>query len=255
MDSQLEQYLRRCCVRIGSSALGTGFFVQPGRVLTCAHVVSDQFPSRAVQLGDTFRAFWLDRPLRATVRRLTDDSYPDLAELDVVTEDGGPVDAPYVRLGTEHQVGDPCYVPAYSERRPSGDAEDLRVGATVDRRSSSESAVAEQPGIKLAFGQIAPGFSGAPVVNRRTAAVCAMVQWTRDPHSNLGGIGLPVSAIERYFPDLVAANAAFHAANRAWDDAWRVVRPDHRGIDFTEERQRHPRLVGRTHMLARLDSD
>src|SRR5487761_600148 len=42
MAERLEDLLRACTVRVtGGPAPGAGFFVAPGKVLTCAHVIGD----------------------------------------------------------------------------------------------------------------------------------------------------------------------------------------------------------------------
>lgn len=70
--------------------------------------------------------------------------------------------------------------------------------------------------LKLKRGQVAHGFSGAPLLNLRSAGVCALVDSTRDARSDLGGFGVPVAAFLGALPGLAERNAAFHERNRRW---------------------------------------
>jgi hypothetical protein len=44
---------------------------------------------------------------------------------------------------------------------------------------------------KLRAGQVVGGFSGGPLLNRRTGGVCAMVDSSRGERTDLGGFGIP----------------------------------------------------------------
>jgi len=73
----LVQHVGRCVVRFPrerTHAAGTGFFVGPGLVLTCAHVLGDQ-----AMVGQAVQANWAGRPYAGKVKALTVRPYPDLA--------------------------------------------------------------------------------------------------------------------------------------------------------------------------------
>src|SRR5262249_39804377 len=84
----LQDHFERCLVQVlvGGEHSGTGFFVGPGKVLTCAHVVD---PDRQV------RVVWEEgRPASAQIlRRLPEQGagnpypYPDLCLLQVPLQD------------------------------------------------------------------------------------------------------------------------------------------------------------------------
>src|SRR5713101_1040919 len=80
MTQSLYDLLRVCTVRIAVPKVsqGTGFFVAPGIVLTCAHVIE------AAQKGNTpIEVSWNGQTAQAHIQELRNVSYPDLALLQV----------------------------------------------------------------------------------------------------------------------------------------------------------------------------
>jgi len=77
-EKGLDDLLRSCTVRIKAGTIGTGFFVAPGLILTCAHVVkkakSEELP---------INIHWKDQDYPVQVKSLLPDTYPDLALLSV----------------------------------------------------------------------------------------------------------------------------------------------------------------------------
>ena len=78
MDNRLYELLRQCTLRIavaGKGHQGTGFFVAPGLILTCAHVVRDARPG-------AIDVFWNGQsyPVRLKAYQPAPDG-PDLALL------------------------------------------------------------------------------------------------------------------------------------------------------------------------------
>ena len=65
MEQQLYELLRQCTVRVsvsGKTGHGTGFFVAPGLILTCAHVV------KAAQSDTTLiEVYWNDQRYPAQI--------------------------------------------------------------------------------------------------------------------------------------------------------------------------------------------
>ena len=73
----LEQLLQHSTVRIGSpQAGGTGFFVAPGLILTCAHVVADEHSQNA-----NVDVWWRDEHSACSIVSFHAGPYPDLALL------------------------------------------------------------------------------------------------------------------------------------------------------------------------------
>jgi Trypsin-like peptidase domain len=98
MTERLEDLLRACTVRVlGGPMPGAGFFVAPGTVLTCFHVIGDsqaltvrwerdgQPPVEVPVSGRALVVADRGRPIPAL-----DRDYPDIAVLEVAGLDGHP---------------------------------------------------------------------------------------------------------------------------------------------------------------------
>ena len=91
MTERLEDLLRACTVRVlGGPMPGAGFFVAPGKVLTCFHVIGDS-PAAVVRWERDGRPP-VEAPVTGTVLVLVDRGrpipaldrdYPDIAVLEV----------------------------------------------------------------------------------------------------------------------------------------------------------------------------
>ena len=220
----LESLLERCTVKLsvsGKSGWGTGFFVAPGKILTCAHVVKDagtepvkvSYQNQQDIAEATVSGFFLD-PF-------------DLALLELVE----PIpNHPCVYLDastSQEQViqsNDELYTYGYPDDFPQGGPVTTACeGLTGDR----------PPLIKFKQGQIRPGLSGSPLLNRRTSKVCGIVKFTRDRSNDLGGGAVPVPAILSKFSELESLQTQFH-------------KQDHRWQDLLPKTRCSPRLVGLT---------
>ncbi|HEX2039324.1 MAG TPA: tetratricopeptide repeat protein [Acidimicrobiales bacterium] len=203
----------------GGRFRGTGAFVAPRTVLTCAHVVHDG-EVRVAWQGITAGAdVSFAAPPLSTVADPAHYPLPDLALLSI--EEHPQLEGhPCVLLGVEVpalDVDDPLYLAGYTVEHSEGRA--TPTGATVDFESPiTEDGVTFH---KLKNGQVAAGFSGAPLLRRRTKAVCAVVESTRDRRADLGGFAVPVAALGETASTVMAANEAFHAADRRWREAAR----------------------------------
>ncbi|MGB5710880.1 MAG: hypothetical protein WBM44_08200, partial [Waterburya sp.] len=69
--------------------------------------------------------------------------------------------------------------------------------------------------------QVQPGFSGAPLLNRRTGKICGLIKRSRDIYTSLGGRGVSTKIIFEYFPELkptaIPDNPFNHLAGRIED--------------------------------------
>ena len=210
----LLELFARCVVRVevDGTFRGTGFYVAPGEVLTCAHVVHG---GTTITIGDG----WLAEPLTALLH--PDDPrarrfypQPDAVLLHVPD---APAGHPCVPL-TDQQPAttDPLQLSAWvrSDHAPGAVARSgaaLRLETTFDQDGWTL--------YQLREGQVIKGFSGGPVLNRRTGQVCALIDATRAERSDLGGFGVPIGAIATLDPELLARNAAFHAGDPGWAGA------------------------------------
>src|SRR5690349_6858956 len=83
MEQQLYELLHQCTVRIsvsGKTGHGTGFFVAPGLILTCAHVLKG-----AQSDTPSIEVYWDGQSYPAQIIRILQDS--DLALLQVSLSD------------------------------------------------------------------------------------------------------------------------------------------------------------------------
>ncbi len=202
--SQLEELLQQCTVKLtipGRMGWGTGFFVAPGWILTCAHVVQEA-KGQPIQVRWQSQENWA----QAVVQRSSPTPH-DLALLRVTL----PIDTnpPCVYLDEEIRSRDPLYLFGYPDQDfPNG------CPATF----SCEGLTGDDPLlIKFALGQVRPGMSGSPLLNQRTGKVCGIVKFTRDRTIDLGGGATPTSVIFQHFPDLQQQNAQFHQQDTRWN--------------------------------------
>lgn len=214
----LVALLRGCVVRLEEhdKVLGTGFFVAPGEVLTCAHVVHSHPGVRAV---------W------------SEDCYPvaDVTALPALGEDDPAAgfyplpDAALVRL-EDPPENHPCAALDLREPALGPPADVLRLeGFTVGEHAAAavvaSGATTHYEGpldegdwrlLKLKDGQVLGGFSGAPLLNIRTGGVCAIVESSRGERSELGGFGVPLAGVLPDLPGLAERNGAHHAGDDSW---------------------------------------
>jgi Trypsin-like peptidase domain len=201
--NQLEDLLQQCTVKLTiSGQRGTGFFVAPGSILTCAHVV-DGAGESPIQVMWNNQENWA----QAIVVRLLPKPY-DLALLKVDIPIGA--NPPCVYLSSEIQSRDPLYLFGYPDKDfPNGCPATFGCeGLTGD----------DPPIIKFASGQVRPGMSGSPLLNQRTGNVCGIVQFTRDRSFDLGGGAIRTSVILAKFPELLEQQQSFHQQDRRWSN-------------------------------------
>ncbi|MEQ8962187.1 MAG: serine protease, partial [Coleofasciculus sp. C2-GNP5-27] len=208
--SRVENLLQQCTVKLslpGRMGWGTGFFVAPEWILTCAHVVK-KAEREPVQVRWQTQENWS----QAVVEELRPDPY-DLALLRVTL----PTDdyPPCVYLDGAIQSRDLLYLFGYPDQ-------EFDNGSPVT--FNCEGLTGDEPGlIKFKLGQVRPGMSGAPLLNQRTGKVCGMVKFTRDRSFDLGGGAVPTTAILQQLPQLRELQQQFHQRDRRWRDL--VLKP------------------------------
>jgi hypothetical protein len=208
----IYERLQLCAVKIGrptAAQQGTGFFVLPGLLLTCRHVVvgADGRPLANIPIRTS-----LGKEINVRDCKISATPDPDLALLSVDLRDHACVlldrtvnpDSPLFGYGF------PATSAIVRGEPVTGKAEGWRVEQTGQ---------AEQRLLKFKEGQILPGMSGAPLLNQDTQRVCAVLKRTRDERSALGGLGIPISAAFELFPDLEERHREYHARDQSWFDA------------------------------------
>jgi len=215
----LVAHLRRCCLRVMGERPGCGFFVAPQLLITCAHVVGDEVPvgSRlelspwgAGGAAAGVEGAQSSLPPRAEV--LAIDAADDLALLKLVAGD-----YPHVALDGEVRLGDPLVAIGFPQegQRLELDQFTAEFEAEVPFAEASGQGPA---GVELKFkgGQVRHGFSGGPLLNRRTWRVIGVVAVTLDARSPRGGFAKPLACIESL---LAKAGQARPRLDSRWTDA------------------------------------
>ncbi len=207
MAQSLYELLHDCVVRIALPKVsqGTGFFVAPGVILTCAHVIE------AAHKGNTpIEVSWNGQTVTAQIQEFRDTVYSDLALLQV------------------HLSNHPCVL-LHGGAEPFGelysdgyDFESGRVSTTFDCEGWAGE---KQELLKFKLGRVRPGMSGSPLLNRETGCVCGIVQITLDRNIDLGGKALLSQVVFREFPVLEARQKQFHQQDRRW---WDLLTPQQR---------------------------
>lgn len=223
MDNQLEDLLRACTVRItGYSVSGTGFFVAPGRVMTCAHVIGDSIdlavrwdrdnqPQLKVRASRTVTVLaGRGHPIPA----LTWD-YPDIGVLEVDGLEGHPC----VRLDRNWPAQQDSFLVFGYPREGGG--EEL-TPARLDYRGPH--GIKPTAHLDLASDRIKPGMSGAALLNLRTGGVCGVVVASKNTAAPLGALAVPWRDIVADLAEVSAANQAFHKRDHRWRDAFSAYR-------------------------------
>ncbi len=241
MEEQLYKLFHQCTLRIaipGKEGYGTGFFVAPGLILTCAHVIGDK-PS-----GD-IEAHWNGQAYPAQITSCDVDH--DLALLSVSIKEH-----PCVLLREEVSPFDSLYCYGYTDQYSAGEPATFSLEGKVGDEGAQ---------LKFKSGQVRPGLSGSPILNTRTGGVCGVVQLSRGRESDLGGRAIPTTVVLRTFPELTSLQQRFHQQDQRWMSHLSSARNEKIRkvlIDQSEYvRDRLSRFVGReqelTEIRARLD--
>lgn len=249
MADALEDLLRECTVRVlGGPMPGAGFFVAPGLVLTCMHVIGDS-PTLTVRWErDSAQAREAEVAGRVAVLNDRGRPIPDLAcdypDIAIIKVEGLGAN-PCVGIDQEwpSQV-DSFLVFGYPEE---GGAIQLTPATLTYRGTHGHQPTAY---LDLASDTIKPGMSGSAVLNLHSGAVCGVVVASKHVAHPDGALAIPWTAIEEDLREVLAANRAFHLEDRRWKAAVAARRG--------RLRFRLPRVVshftGREELLAQLEA-
>ncbi|GAC1378034.1 MAG: hypothetical protein NVS4B7_00230 [Ktedonobacteraceae bacterium] len=203
MASSLYDLLYACVVSVSIPAKktkGTGFFVAPGKILTCAHVVeSAQTNNVSIEVA------WNGQTLPAQIQQCCDALYPDLALLQVDITNN-----PCVLLYGGAEPYNRLYSYGYPDLEPKGASTTFACEGWIDGEKKEI--------LRFKEGQARPGMSGSPLLNWETGGVCGIVQSTRDRSSDLGGKAMLSKVIFREFPELEERQKQYHQQHREWVD-------------------------------------
>lgn len=219
----LTALLSRCVVRVDGdgSFRGSGFFVTPTEILTCAHVVHGCDEISVAWDGGRSAAVIAEKlpPLDSGDPRERFFPFPDVALLQTADPaDGQPCVQLDPALPAQGPPPDVLHLVAWT-------ADEYAPGAVVRTSAAFEYEGPLLPGgnqlMKLKNGQVAHGFSGGPLLNTHTGGVCGLVDSTRDARSALGGFGVPFAGFAASLPGLLSRNGQYHATDARWRRAFR----------------------------------
>ncbi|EEP69689.1 ppGpp synthetase [Micromonospora sp. ATCC 39149] len=178
VEASWEELLHAATVAIevpspsgGAPGRGTGFLVAPATVATCAHVLADDGqPVAGTALGRVVAA-----GVSLTLRVVPDAVFRTRAGLDLallaVDQSAPSAELTPVLSSPVVSVGDALW--AYGH--PDGMFRSGQPATFVYEGQSRRSEDDPLRLLRLRGTPVTPGFSGSPVVNRRTGAVCGMI--------------------------------------------------------------------------------
>ncbi|WP_159425475.1 bifunctional trypsin-like peptidase domain-containing/SEL1-like repeat protein [Streptomyces sp. fd1-xmd] len=207
LRKEILSLLERCTVQVhGPNFAGTGFFIAPGVVLTCAHVLKDA--------GSQPSILWEGRHLHvADTKRIPAEpgkgdfySFPDLGLIQI--ED--PPTHPYVRLASQDpSMGSVVFAVGFSSYTIERGLVH-RDGLAVTVASSSSSY------LRVKDDQVVRGLSGSPVIDPASGRVCGVMKASRHVQDQRGGWIVPASAIAEYLPAEFHLNSAGKEMAEDW---------------------------------------
>jgi|GEM_PF-1383476 len=197
--TDITELLQQCTLRVSvGGGQGTGFFVAPQLILTCAHVV-------ASANSETIHVFWQsqNQHYTASLEKILPEDYLDLAILKLNTPD---LNHPCINFESLYpQLNDDLYSYGYTQDYPDGESATFKYEGESTKNNSLL--------FKLKGGQANFGASGSPLLNLRTGKVCGILNISRNTNTDLGGRAVPVSIIFAQFPELAELNQRFHQNN------------------------------------------
>jgi hypothetical protein len=193
---------------------GSGFWIAPALVLTCAHVVPAG-PGVTVEVG------WDEHVLAGMV---TDQlpaaggvglwPFPDLA---IVQVSDSP-DHPCVWL-SEHVPTDGAALAAFGHSGAMG--EGLQQ-ARIDGRLSGWHSFGEGRFWQFKGNELVAGMSGGPVLDLAAGVVCGLVTMTIEQGADRGGYLVPLDGLRRLpaarWQEVLVAHDRFHAGDTGWTE-------------------------------------
>jgi len=202
----IQDFLIDCTVRVETGGRrGTGFFIAPGLVLTCAHLIEDaqsgDYPSSGVDV------YWSGQRYEARMIRYGASPSPNLAVLETDLKVH-----PCAYLFESLRPDDRFYACGFSGEE-GDDALRLLLEGVEDTGST----------LKLKSVPRDSSLSGAPVLNLRTGGVCAILNTAAGLSADWEGRAIPASTFADLFPDIQAIHDRNHEAESPWFDCSGIV--------------------------------
>ncbi len=182
-NSSFQRLLQESTLRLTIlNNYGTGFFVAPGFVLTCKHVLGGVSNIE----NCIIKANWNGKEVAAKVVSFLENDDIALLSIDLVNH-------PCVFLDKQEvEIGQTLYTYGYPEKERDGNSASPTSEGLSDRGRL----------LTLKGSNIRPGFSGSPLLNLTTKKVCAMIAKERqvlipgtDVREPIGGQAIPADII------------------------------------------------------------
>jgi len=191
-NSSFQMLLQESTLRLTIlNNYGTGFFVAPGFVLTCKHVLGEVSNIE----NCIIKANWNGKEVAAKVVSFLENDDIALLSIDLVNH-------PCVFLDKQEvEIGQILYTYGYPEKKRDGDSASPTSEGLSDRGRL----------LTLKGSNIRPGFSGSPLLNLTTKKVCAMTAKERkafipgtDVREPIGGQAIPADIIISSWAKLIS---------------------------------------------------
>jgi hypothetical protein len=223
-EQRLRQLLRDCLVQIDSAdgqAAGSGFFVAPGYVLTCSHVVMREAPSAVT--GRWHGVRWSGAVVYSSPHPPPGDDggdegttiwpEPDLAIIHLE----GNLTHPCVRLGA-HEPEEGSRMVAAGRPQPFGDAPSDFLSATMEYTGKFTYLM------RLKNERFGPGMSGGPVLDLSTGEVCGVAKLAGPQQDGYAvPIRLAYDLIGDVTDEMLRSHDRYHDDHRDWAFAQRAL--------------------------------
>lgn len=189
-NSTFQILLQECTLRLNSQDdYGTGFFVAPGFVLTCKHVIGKS------HRGSFIKANWNGKEVAAKVVSFLENYDIALLSVDLVNH-------PCVLLDKQEvEIGQRLYTYGYPDKE--------RDGASASPKSEGLSDKGRL--LTLSGSNIRSGFSGSPILNIKTQKICGMTAKDRQRQilgtgvtEPIGGQAIPADIIISSWHELIS---------------------------------------------------
>jgi hypothetical protein len=215
-EQRLRQLLRDCLVQVDGAdgePAGSGFFVAPGYVLTCSHVVMRQEPS--LVSGQWHGGPWSGRIVYASPPGGAGEAIWPEPDLAVIRLDDD-ISHPCVRLGSrEAQEG--ARVVAAGRQQPFGDVPGDFFSATMEYTGMFRY-------LMHLDKRLGRGMSGGPVLDLGTGEVCGVAKLA-GPQQD--GYAVPSQLVAALPGDvageMLRGHDRYHDMNHDWPSAQRVL--------------------------------
>ncbi len=203
MSERINNFINTTTARIITDAdVGTGFFIYPGHLLTCAHVVTTihkKEGKKEVKI-EQLTIHYDGMELSGSVLAHSVRDYPDLAVIKV-----HPVPVhPCLRIANKSNLifGKNYLAKGYQllgeEEVTQGRFRTVYKKDTLTLKYEGLADEESQPFLKFEEARVRGGISGAPVVDIETGQVVGIMKKTIDADLDSGGMAVPVDQIRQF---------------------------------------------------------